>query len=46
MRVPHRLAGKVVHQQIPLLEVGIKIHDAKKSEDLKPLHERLTIMIQ
>jgi hypothetical protein len=33
-------------EQIPLLEVGIKIHDAKKSEDLKPLHDRLTIMFQ
>lgn len=31
-------------EQIPLLELGIKIHDAKKSEDLKPLHDRLTIM--
>ena len=31
-------------EQIPLLELGIKIHDSKKSEDLKPLHDRLTIM--
>ena len=32
-------------EQIPLLELGpSKIHDAKKSEDLKPLHDRLTIM--
>ena len=33
-------------EQIPLLEVGIKIHDDKKPEELKPLHERLTIMFK
>ena len=31
-------------EQIPLLEVGIRIHDQKKSEDLKPLHDRLQVM--
>jgi hypothetical protein len=33
-------------EQIPLLEIGIKIHDEKKSDKLKPLHERLTIMFR
>merc|ERR1719318_2480966 len=31
-------------EQIPLLEVGIRIHDQKKSDDLKPLHDRLQVM--
>jgi hypothetical protein len=31
-------------EQIPLLEIGIKIHDEKKPDELKPLHERLTLM--
>ena len=33
-------------EQIPLLEVGIRVHDEKKPEELKPLHERLTIMFR
>ena len=30
--------------QIPLLEVGIAIHNRKKSDDLAPFHERLNTM--
>jgi len=33
-------------EQIPLLEVGITIHEAKRPEELRPLHERLTIMFK
>ena len=34
----------LIAEQIPLLEVGIRLHDKKKSEDLKPLHDRLEVM--
>ena len=40
------LLENLMAEQIPLLELGIKIHDDKKSDKLKPLHERLTIMFR
>ena len=34
----------LIAEQVPLLENGIKIHQYKKTEDLKPLHDRLETM--
>ena len=34
----------LIAEQIPLLELGMKLHEKKRSDDLKPLHDRLQVM--
>merc|ERR1719270_1407340 len=34
----------LIAEQIPLLELGMRLHERKRSEDLKPLHDRLQVM--
>ena len=34
----------LIAEQIPLLELGMRLHEKKRSDDLKPLHDRLQVM--
>jgi len=36
-----RVLKNHIAEQIPLLEAGIRIHDYKKSDDLKPMHDKI-----
>ena len=36
----------LIAEQIPVLELGMKLHEKKRSEDLKPLHDRLQVMFE
>lgn len=36
----------LIAEQIPLLEAGIKIHEVKKTDDLKALHEKIDAMFK